>query len=77
MTRDVGLMGKQSSVGEDGPISIGISNFGFNTSPLFMLNTFEAIGCPMRLAGAAAGDAIAAAAVEARDDTCTSLSEAV
>lgn len=43
----------------------------------FELNIFKAIDSSMRLVGAAAGEAIATAAFEARDGTCTSLSEAV
>lgn len=74
--------GRTIVLNEDGPISTRISNFGFNTSRLYMLNTFElnifkAIDSSMRLVGAAAGEAIATAAFEARDGTCTSLSEAV
>lgn len=62
---------------EDGKISKAIQNFRFNESPLFMLNSVEAMGPAQRLAGTESGGDVAMPALKVRDFSFTSLSEAV
>ena len=62
---------------ENGKISHAIKNFRFNDSPLFMLNTLDAIGPAVRVAGTESGGVVVMPALKVKSFNFTSLSDAV
>jgi predicted Zn-dependent protease len=65
---------------ENGKITRAVKNLRYNESPIFMLNSLEALGKPVRVSASEDGSpwgAIVVPPIKARDFTFTSLSDAV
>ena len=65
---------------ENGKITRAVKNLRYNYSPIFLLNTIEAMGHPVRVSASEDGSpglAVVVPPVKARDFTFTSLSDAV
>ncbi len=65
---------------ENGKITKPVKNLRFNDSPIFMLNSLEAMGVPERVSASEGGDpgqAIMVPPIKVRDFNFTSLSDAV
>ena len=65
---------------ENGKITRAVKNLRFNDSPVFMLNTLEALGTPVRVSASedgGPGQAVMVPPLKVRDFNFTSLSDAV